>query len=258
MMKATYQISGLDENGNYVIGSCFIIGKPVKNDSSKLYYVLVTAKHVLRDIAFDKAQIKARIKLSDTSYEVGDWSFDIRKNNKNLYYLHQDSLIDIAAMYIFLPGKIDLDLIPIEYLADDNYLKEINIHPGDNVFCVGFPFGYSSNKYFFPILTDGIISSYPIIPTKFYNKILININIFKGNSGGPVYIYQHGRVIGHNNFLDKVYFKIIGLLSKEYLKTKEYEAGNIKVTEVINMKIAEIVPSIYIKELIESMPEPEY
>lgn len=257
MMRATYQISGPDVDGNEIMGSCFIVGKRLKNDSTKSYYVLVTAKHVLEDINGDKAQIKVRIRLADSSYNVNNIIFNIRDKGKNLYYSPKDSSIDVASIYMALPEQIDLELIPADYLADDDYLKSIEIHPGDNVFCVGFPFGRSSNEYFFPILTDGIISSYPILPSKTYKRILLNINIFSGNSGGPIYLYQFGRTINHNTYFDRSFFKIIGLLSKEFVKTKDYEAGKIKFTETTYMKIAEIIPSVYIKELIDSMPDLE-
>ena len=257
MMRATYQIIGFNDEGNYSNGSCFFVGKPVRHDSTKLYYVLVTARHVLESITKDEAYIKARIKMSDSTYRVIDYKIKIRDKGKDLYFTQYDSTIDVATLYISIPNEFELDLIPSTYLADEEYLKSIEIHPGDNVFCVGFPLGRPSNDYFFPILSDGIISSYPILPIKVYKRILLNINIFSGNSGGPIYIHQLGRTIKRTTYMDKFYFKIIGLLASEFINTESYEVGKIKFTEITNMKIAVIVPSIYIKEVIDSMPELE-
>lgn len=55
--------------------------------------------------------------------------------------------------------------------------------------------------------------------------------------------------------MERIYFKVLRLLSKEYIKEYDYEGHSIKYTEVIHMIIVEVIPSIYIKELIDSMPD---
>ncbi|MBN1632568.1 MAG: hypothetical protein JW917_00205 [Ignavibacteria bacterium] len=164
MMTTTFKILGTNLNGDKVEGSCFLVAKPNKIDPSKPVGVLVTAKHVLRDMDSETAEIKVRYKLSDTLYEVYNYTTRIMKNNSELFYCHKDTSIDLAAMYSYIPSFLDIKAIDLSLLADDAYLDEIRIHPVDNVFCLGYPFGYSSNGYYFPILSNGVIASYPIYP----------------------------------------------------------------------------------------------
>ncbi len=255
MMKCTYYIEGNNADGDTVFGSCFIIGKPMINDSNRAYYIMVTAKHIFDDITKDEVSLLIRKKISDSIYIPILYKFNIRINGKNLYFTHPDTSIDLVAMYLPLPNNIDIELLPSDFLADDEFLKDFGIHPGDNVFCVGFPHGLKSNVYGFPILSDGALASYPILPTKFYKKMLININTFSGNSGGPVYVYEK-EFLRKNVLSAKVYKKIIGLISNQFYVERKREKGIEIFIEKIYMKIVEIVPSTYIKELIDMIPYP--
>lgn len=256
MMKCTYYIEGLNDVGDKICGSCFIIGKYTKNDSNRVYPILITAKHIFRDITKDKVSILIRRKIYDSLYFPFEYIFDIRNNGKNLYSTHPDTSIDIVAMFLPIPNTMDIDILPTSYLADDKFLKEFEIHPGDNVFCLGFPYGYNSNDLGFPILSEGVIASYPILPTKLYKNMLININVFSGNSGGPIYMYEK-LFVKDNVLFPRRFAKILGLLSKQYYHENEYEGEIFFIKEKIYLKIAEITPSSYIKELIEITPCPD-
>lgn len=249
MMRSTYYIYGYNDSGFTIQGTCFMVGKPVIYDSThSYYYILVTAKHILESITDNIVHILIRMKEDNGYYGIYDYMINIRKNLKNLYYVPIDTSLDVAAMFISLPNNIDLDLIPYSFLGDEKKYRDIQISPGDNVFCVGFPHGKPSNKFYFPILTNGVISSYPIYPVDVFKYILVNINIFSGNSGGPVYLNQFGRSTEPGNFYFNNYFMIIGIISSEYME-------KINDNDIIGMKIAKIVPSCYIKALIDSMPD---
>ena len=101
--------------------------------------------------------------------------------------------------------------------VDDAKLLEYKINPGDEVRCLGYPLGAQSNEAGFPILRSGKIASYPLTPTIKTKTFLVDLRIFKGNSGGPVFVVENNRPVpgtisGYQNF----HF-IIGLVSEEKL-----------------------------------------
>ena len=108
-------------------------------------------------------------------------------DNKPLYVKHKDA--DVIALYVDMPDDLSVPILPMAFLADDEVLKKFEIHPGDELLCLGFPLGVSSESGF-PILRSGKIASYPIVST------LYAFRVFDGNSGGPVYFVDHGRTYG--------------------------------------------------------------
>ena len=95
----------------------------------------------------------------------------------------------------FLPvlDYIDIDPITTRLLADYDVFTKFEIHPGDELFCLGFPLAQGSNDAGFPILRSGKIASFPVIPAKIVKTFLFDFEVFSGNSGGPVYFAQSGR-----------------------------------------------------------------
>ncbi|MEZ4691168.1 MAG: hypothetical protein R3A12_13800 [Ignavibacteria bacterium] len=66
LMNSTYKIYGVDkiDSNKINIGTCFIVGEQVSNDSNYYSFVLVTAKHVLDGINNDFAFLELRLKNS--------------------------------------------------------------------------------------------------------------------------------------------------------------------------------------------------
>src|SRR5258707_2235651 len=98
----------------------------------------------------------------------GDWARlpvppQIRNNNRPLWVKHPTE--DVAVMYIGIPDGVSLSTVSTTFLADDAMLEAYEIHPGDMLECLGFPFGEESNSAGFPILRSGRIAGYPLVPT---------------------------------------------------------------------------------------------
>src|SRR5215467_951438 len=70
LMQATFRISGpaAKEPGRVSFGTVFLMGIPVKNDPQSSYTILITAEHVLDDIAGDTATLTLRQKNSTGTY----------------------------------------------------------------------------------------------------------------------------------------------------------------------------------------------
>jgi S1-C subfamily serine protease len=170
-----------------VIGTGFVMGVPLTAQPSQGRFVLITAAHVLEGIQGDIAilHLRRRVDASTNLWAQEPVPLQIRANGKPIWKRHPDA--DVAAMYIRLPPEAAIPLITSAMLADDKMLSDFEIHPGDEVKCLGFPLGVASNDAGFPVLRSGMIASYPLVPTATTKTFLFDFRVFKGNSGGPVY-----------------------------------------------------------------------
>ena len=207
LMRSTFMLAG---EGS--IGTAFIIGRPSEKDATWLSYVMVTAAHVLEEMKGNYATLFLRKK--NESYQKVPYQFDIRRDGKPLWIRHPDETVDVAVMYVLLPRGIDIVLLPTGMLADDEALEKFEIHPGDELMCLGYPLGAEGTEAGFPILRSGKIASYPLIPTKQTKTFLYDFRVFRGNSGGPVYFVQSGRTYAGGMHVQTIQF-IAGLVSKE-------------------------------------------
>lgn len=120
-MESTFKLTG---DGS--IGTCFIVGKPKSDDNSSANYVLVTAKHVLRNIKDSKVIIHLRKKVGN-KFERVPFELVIRKKNKQLWLEHPTA--DVAVMYVSLPIDIHISLISTDLFATDDMLEKYEVRP---------------------------------------------------------------------------------------------------------------------------------
>lgn len=246
LMNSTYKIKGY--NGSY--GTAFILEKPSNNEAEKAKHVLITADHVLREMRGDSAILFLRWKTDDSQYKKMEYKIGIRNNGEQGWVNHDSA--DVAALYIDLPKKINFKFLSVGMIGTDKLYEKINIHPGDEFLCLGFPLGQESNRYGFPIVRKGILSSYPVTPGKLAKNYLLDIKIFKGNSGGPVYFVQSGRTYHREMHLETTQF-IAGLVSKERVKITQVKSAYKTSVEAQQLDLAEVVPGVFITETIDKL-----
>lgn len=248
LMNSTFRIEGSGKTG-----TVFILGIPSVKDSTKAFYVLVTANHVLNDIKTDEATLFIRVEKNKKFIKL-PYSIKIREKGKPLWIKHPET--DVAAMLVALPDVINFTLLPVSFLANDSMLTEYEIHPGDELLCLGFPYGAEANDAGFPILRSGKIASYPIIPMKDIKSFLFDFQVFGGNSGGPVYFIDHNRNFKGKTHIGEVRF-IMGLVSEEVVLEEQVNS----LTEIYLKKhplnLAKVIPAIFIKETIKLLPSLE-
>ncbi|MGD0917329.1 MAG: serine protease [Thermodesulfobacteriota bacterium] len=250
LMQSTFMLVGQSkELGKVPFATGFIIGRPLKKKPEVFRFVLVTAAHVFEAFQGQKAVIILRKQKEDGAYEKVPFEFQILDvSNKPLWVRHPDKEVDVAAMYISLPSEVKFSLIPTQLLGDDAGLEKFEIHPGDELLCLGFPLGVQSPLGGFPILRSGKIASYPLIPAKKIKKFYFDFQIYDGNSGGPVYFIQAGRYYDGSHHLGETIHFIIGLVS-----------AKMEATLYNNQPVylAEIVPAQFILETVNLLPEQE-
>jgi len=245
LMRSTFKIQGINSTG-----TAFILGKPLKKEPKRAYYVLITATHVLENMKGEKATLFLR-KKTKKSFKKISWSIPIRKQNKDIWVKHPE--VDVSAMYVVLPENIDLALLPINILGDDDIFDKFEIHPGDELFCLGFPFSAEANPAGFPILRSGKIASFPIIPAKETKYFLFDFEVFPGNSGGPVYFVQSGRTYRGGMHTGTIQF-IAGLVSQEHIITEKIKSIYEEQVKKHPLALARVIHASFIKEVIELLP----
>jgi len=248
LMRSTFKIQGPNSTG-----TVFILGKPSKKNPSKAYYVLITATHVLENMEGDKATLFLRKKTND-SFKKFPWSIPIRKANKDLWVRHPE--VDISVMYVYLPKNIDIALLPISMLGNDDVFRKFEIHAGDELLCLGYPFSAEANPAGFPILRSGKIASFPIVPSKKTKYFLFDFEIFPGNSGGPVYFVQSGRTYKGTMHVGTIQF-IAGIVSQEHIVSEKIKSHYEEQLKKYPLALAKVIHASFIKETIDLLPSVE-
>jgi hypothetical protein len=246
LMQSTFRIHGpaLDGTGTSV-GTVFIVGRPVKDQPQRGAYVLVTAAHVLEGIKGETGTLLLRQKNADGTYKPFLYDIPIRdKKGGALYVKHASA--DVVAMYVRIPNTVAIPLLTTNLIANDKTISDLEIHPGDELLCLGYPFGLPVNDWGFPILRSGIISSYPLTPATAVKFIGFDFRVYGGNSGGPVYFKYSNRSYSRGTHLGETVHGIIGLV------TQQVEDPNSKTP----ISLARIVPGQFIVETVNLLPEP--
>ena len=246
LMKSTFELRGPASGGKTTFGTVFIMGKPIKNEEpTRSYLVLLTAAHVLDEVLGDKATLLFHRRKADGSFKAEPYEISIRRNGKSLYVRNPNA--DVAAMYLTIK---DEELVPdpvlsMDFLATDDRIQLYELHPGDELLCLGFPAAIDFNS--FPVIRSGVLASYPLTPSKAIGAYFYNFHVFPGNSGGPVYFSYETRRFGgalHSGPIQGV----LGLVSQQVSSTlPEYQS--------LEMDVSRIVPSTFILETINLLPE---
>jgi hypothetical protein len=151
-------------------------------------------------------------------------------------------------MYAEIPDEVPMTGLLPSILVTDKSLEDIELHPGDEAYILGFP-GEAFTNGGFPILRTGRIASYPLTPMGLVKQWGFDVHVFGGNSGGPVYytfvnrFFQHSLHFGVNQ-------GVLGLVVQE---------GHPPASEYANRDLdyGVVVPAEFIKETLDLLPAPE-
>lgn len=254
LMKSTFKIEG----GGFK-GTVFIMGYKHPSDTLRepyTYAVLLTAAHVLDKIKSDTAKLISRSLHSD-GYRRLPFQIYIRKEGIPLWVQHPEA--DVAAMWIALPYEVGRQIMPYstDFLATDAELQKYEIGPGEDLLVLGFPYGFESNEFGFPILRSGRISSYPLLPTSKTKTFQLDFEVFPGNSGGPVFLHSMNRLIDGNMIVRNIDL-VLGIVSEEMIATEPINTKTLQLSikgEITHkLGIAYVVHASFVKEVLKMLP----
>ena len=250
MMKSTFLVSG--RSGSHeVLGTAFTVVRPSSDRPGWGTPILVTAKHVLSGIGDEVALLHMRRQDHDGGWQRVPVPVRLRTNGSPVWTEHPDPTIDVAALAFQVPSELScqLDLLSTKCLGSDADIERIALHPGDIVRCLGYPYGLPSSKAGFPLLRNGMIASYPVLPGA---EMIIDFEVFPGNSGGPVYLAETARTIG-DTFSLGTYDGIIGMVSEQMLVPDMQPSGMVGPSRC-RLALAVVVPAPLIRETTDRVP----
>lgn len=184
LIRATVEIDQPLGDGTRTVGTGFLVQAPRPDGAPRV--VLVTADHVLKSMPGDEARLGWRAQDAQGTWKFQPQGVKIRSGSKELWTRNPSR--DIAVMEIQAPEAFAKAAIPLAWLADHNSFEKYGVGPGDEMMVLGYPEGLSSNRAGFPILRYGRVASYPLAPVSEFPSFLLDFNVFKGNSGGPVFL----------------------------------------------------------------------
>jgi S1-C subfamily serine protease len=250
-MESTFEIMGPNASGG-TLGTGFVVGKPIKATAPFAYYVLVTAAHVLESITGEQAIVLARQR------QGSDWKkipvpLRIRDSQGKALWA-KNPTADVAAIYVGFPEAAKPEyILSTALFADDDTLKEYELRPGDRVFILGYPLGFESPSGGFPILRAGWVASYSLVPSRSLGKYLVSFEVFKGNSGGPVYLVDYNRFYQGSTHLGVVHF-FVGLVSEQESRIEQQQGLYSSSVQQYPLNVAVVIPASLIADTIKLLP----
>jgi hypothetical protein len=259
LMESTFKIEGKNALGQPTLGTAFIMGRPYvhppADQTNRGVFVVITAAHVFEEMNGETATLHLRRKSGVDTWVRAPWPIQIRSNGQPLWKKLPDA--DVAVMYVALPQDSSIPLLPTDLLADDKMLAEYEIHPGDDLECLGYPFGQESNDAGFPVLRSGKIASYPLLPTNKTKTFLFDFRVFKGNSGGPVYLVESNRWYKGGVQMGQQIHIILGLVSQERFVGEQISSLYSQELRQYQLGLAVVVHASLIKQAIDLLPPPD-
>jgi hypothetical protein len=242
LMHSTFFISGQKKNEplRASFGSIFAMALPKEGSTTEGTLILVTAAHVLNDIAGDQATLTVRRPKRDGTYEPYAVPIQIRRNDTPLYVQHPTA--DVAVLYGDLPSDVPITGAIPAMLATDESMADIEVHPGDEVHVLGFPLAMMATGAF-PILRSARIASYPLTPAKTVKGVWLDLFLYPGNSGGPVYY----------TFVNRFFKKQVHLGVAQGILGLVIQESRSGIPEFMDkpLNLGVIVPATFIKETID-------
>jgi hypothetical protein len=238
VMEATCKIFHPDSTG-----TGFLFESPSAVDRKANRYILVTATHILTNIKSGPIQLVLRDRKDDGSYERRDQEIAIRDGEKPLWF--GDDKRDVSMLLVEIPRLGAIRPLPIRLLARDADIDTRSLMPADRVVGLVYPHRVEANTAAFPIARQGAIATWPLTPHAIYPKMMIDMNAFDGDSGGPILI-EADKDAG-----DDADPMIIGLVSAKMQFDEKVETSREERVSHYPMHLAIVVQSGVIRELLD-------
>ena len=238
LIQATVQVEQLLDKGKRTVGTGFLINDPTPDGKPRT--VLVTANHVFAKMPGPIATVGFRIENADGSWRYDPEPLKIRDGGKELWTRHPK--MDVAVISITAPPEFAKAAIPMTWLASDETFGKYGVEPGDQMLALGYPQGFSANEAGFPILKAGRVASFPLAPVSAFPTFLLDLNVFPGYSGGPVFTERASQPGGAGGATQDPF--IAGLI------TQEMELDN------QNLQIGFVTHAKFIRETIGLLDNP--
>jgi len=230
-LRATVRIT----NGK-ASGTGFFVVTGDKSDPER-QHLLITAAHVLRDMAGDTCTIIFRAQAEGGEFVRKEVALTIQKDKKPLWEQHKE--LDVAVIAMNLPEGLDIKPFKDSQIAAVRFAEEGKVKVGQNICIPCFPANLEANPAGWPILRRGSIASHPLIPLSGAKTFFVDSFSFGGESGAPVVLWVK----------DKAY--VVGLITSMQRQTDKTKMPFEERTVHTPLGLGIAVQSPFIRQVIE-------
>ena len=236
LLAATVRITDGEHSG-----TGFLVCPPTTSDKSAndREVILVTAKHIFDQMNGSTCDLILRTKSSEIDYVRSSFTIKIRDEESRLWIQHPD--VDVGTIRIELPVDAALKAIPFERIADESHLVDRTVRVGQDTWIACFPAKLEANEAGWPVLRKGCIASHPLVPVRTNKTMLVDYNVFGGDSGAPVAVISGDQLL------------IIGVASSMHRQTDRSTLPFEERVMHTPMSLSIVVQSAYLKETIGFM-----
>ena len=169
----------------------FVIERKDSSSPGGVTPVVVTSLHVLKTIGSNPLVIGTRIPTEEGEPQIAVIRIRPRRSSGPFYVRHPTE--DIGAFELKVPTEAAGVVRTPSFLREDAVrLGSARLHAGDEVSFLGFPDVIPLTSDVFPILRTGRIASYPTAASHSKHKLIINADVYPGDSGAPVFTSGRG------------------------------------------------------------------
>lgn len=221
------------------IGTGFIV------ETKNKHLVLITAKHVVADVADSKPQTRKNLLYRINQQEGPAYLLEDRQleeNGRGNWFLSASH--DVACRFLEWRTTSKLKAI-----SQDKFLPKTKLQTGANLLVLGFPLGLRSEEHPNPIARKGMVARAD------RGDLLADAFVFPGNSGGPV-LYEPPIKIREKGLITSPFINdehLIGLVAS-FIPYRDVAVSSLsKRPRVIfeeNSGLANVVPVDAITELL--------
>ena len=244
----TARIDVRTKNNQCAIGTGFFCGLDiVPNDANGHKLMLISNKHVLHGSEnISESDIKVIIHLNrkkdNGMPDLGNIKSFNLGNFEYRYYPHPNPDIDLACFDVtsILSKNVHFKHIDKGHLNPIDYR---NVAPGSQVIFAGYPEDRYDVLNNLPLIRTGTIASMPDVDFNGRGQIIIDAQVFPGQSGSPVFVKSA------NN---QPYF--LGVICQTMIKNSQLQIlpviiPRVKVQQVIGLGI--VIKQKHVNELID-------
>ncbi len=237
VLRSVMRVSGTDSSGEAVFGTAFLMqGRGGASNQAWL----VTAGHVFCSIRGEYAQITMRRQTRGIFFAT-PVQIKIRDGKTPLYVLNSE--FDLAALKVALPGEADCCILANDFAVDDTRLGRAGFGSGVRVLIPGYPYGEASSEAGFAFVRDGVVSSFPVLPSSTNPVFYVDFEVFEGYSGAPV-VFSDGSSSGFlaGMVIEEVFLEELRAKGKKTSRTRR------------GLGLAKILSGPLIRSFLNSLP----
>jgi S1-C subfamily serine protease len=234
---------------NNTYGTGFIVEK---GESS----FLVTCKHVIEGIDTAFVKFAEETERNEVRISANGIPLFLKRDGQIIWKAHSNKDIDIAIIPMLqenFGGDAKFKAIGFQFLVTDSTLNYVGINEGDDVLLIGFSFISGQNLPSYHVARKGILSLltrdriYYSVDRQLYheNIYLVDVNLFPGDSGAPVFVEHKGQI-----YVLGMAFLLWTKLGKSQLVIPP---DTLMVEQTQYMDLGLVIPAQRIREVIDSV-----